>query len=275
MRRLREHLTYANVISTLSLFLVLGGGTAYAVTQLDDDSVESNHIVNGQVKSADVQNESSRYSADRGLQAVDLAPTSVGTSEVANDSLTGGDINEGTLSQVRDARTLDGKTVDQLAPGRIHAIGTNQDQRYTFIGPVPGLLYTTRCDSNELEVEFQTQDLTYFEESDKFGTANATWSARGIESPSANQGPVINVSNGSGLGGFPFTGGVVTVRMTNDTPAADQNFSGTAAQGELRLIIDVGARTYSIDLHMYHRVPDDARPNLYCEVLGTATFAEE
>ena len=38
----------------LALFLVLGGGTAYAVTQIDRDSVKSKHIVNGQVKSPDL-----------------------------------------------------------------------------------------------------------------------------------------------------------------------------------------------------------------------------
>ena len=37
-----------------ALLLVLSGGTAYAVTQLDANSVESKHIVNGQVKAADL-----------------------------------------------------------------------------------------------------------------------------------------------------------------------------------------------------------------------------
>jgi hypothetical protein len=31
MRRVRSHLTYANVISTICLFLLLGGGTAVAL----------------------------------------------------------------------------------------------------------------------------------------------------------------------------------------------------------------------------------------------------
>ena len=32
MRRIRSHLSYANVISTLCLFLLLSGGTAVALT---------------------------------------------------------------------------------------------------------------------------------------------------------------------------------------------------------------------------------------------------
>src|SRR5204863_1714851 len=50
--RLRSHLTYANVISSLCLFLVLGGGTAVALN--GSNTVFSDDIVNGQVKQADL-----------------------------------------------------------------------------------------------------------------------------------------------------------------------------------------------------------------------------
>lgn len=54
LARLRAELTYANVVSTLALCLVIGGASAYAVTHLDNNSVRSKHIVNGQVKGADL-----------------------------------------------------------------------------------------------------------------------------------------------------------------------------------------------------------------------------
>ena len=50
---IRSRLTYANVMATVAVFIALGGG-AYAVTKLDRNSVKSKHIVNGQVKPADV-----------------------------------------------------------------------------------------------------------------------------------------------------------------------------------------------------------------------------
>jgi hypothetical protein len=50
----RPKLTYANVVSSLCLFLVIGGGTAYAVTQIDRNSIKSRHIVNGQVRAKDL-----------------------------------------------------------------------------------------------------------------------------------------------------------------------------------------------------------------------------
>jgi hypothetical protein len=52
MRRIRERLTYANVMATIAVFLVLGGG-AYAASHLPRNSVRSKNIVNGAVKLAD------------------------------------------------------------------------------------------------------------------------------------------------------------------------------------------------------------------------------
>jgi len=53
MSRIRRHLTYSNVMATLAVFLVLGGG-AYAAFHLPNNSVRSKSIVNGQVKRADL-----------------------------------------------------------------------------------------------------------------------------------------------------------------------------------------------------------------------------
>jgi hypothetical protein len=76
---LRERLTYANVMSTLAVFLVLGTGTAYATHLV----VNSSDVVDESLVSADLKNGSAVKSAD-----------------VVNDTLTGTDIKEGTLSQV-------------------------------------------------------------------------------------------------------------------------------------------------------------------------------
>ena len=53
MRRIRSHLTYANVMATIAVFLVLGGG-AYAALHLPKNSVKSRNIKNGQVKAKDL-----------------------------------------------------------------------------------------------------------------------------------------------------------------------------------------------------------------------------
>jgi hypothetical protein len=48
-KRFRARLTYSNVVSTLCLFLLVGGGTAYAATQLPRNSVGSAQLRKGAV----------------------------------------------------------------------------------------------------------------------------------------------------------------------------------------------------------------------------------
>jgi hypothetical protein len=52
MKHLLRKLTYANVISTLCLVLVVGGGSAYAASQLAKNSVGSPQLKNGAVTPA-------------------------------------------------------------------------------------------------------------------------------------------------------------------------------------------------------------------------------
>ena len=51
LSRVRSKFTYSNVMSTVAVFLALGGGIAWA---LANDSVRSKHIKDGQVKSPDL-----------------------------------------------------------------------------------------------------------------------------------------------------------------------------------------------------------------------------
>jgi hypothetical protein len=55
---IRAHLTYANVISTICLFLLLGGGAWAAATigshDIKKNAVRSRHIKNGAVKAPDL-----------------------------------------------------------------------------------------------------------------------------------------------------------------------------------------------------------------------------
>lgn len=104
---MRRHLSYANVVSTLCLFALIGGG-AYAAG-LGKNSVRSKQIKDGQVKARDI--------ADGAITAGKLAPGSITGAEiddgsltgadVANDSLFGSEINEPTLQGV-NAATVDG-----------------------------------------------------------------------------------------------------------------------------------------------------------------------
>jgi hypothetical protein len=77
---MRKHLTYANVMATLAVVLVVAGGTAYAAntvfsTDIVNGEVKSVDIGTNQVRSVDIQNEGPNGG---GLTSADLAEDSVG-----------------------------------------------------------------------------------------------------------------------------------------------------------------------------------------------------
>jgi len=53
LKGIRSRLTFANVISLVALFVALGG-SAYAVTQIDRNSVKSKHIAPNEAKGVDI-----------------------------------------------------------------------------------------------------------------------------------------------------------------------------------------------------------------------------
>jgi hypothetical protein len=85
--KLREKLTYSNVVSTLCLFLILAGGTAFAASQLGKNTVGGKQLKKNAVTTAKIKN-----------QAVTGA-------KVKNGTLTGTQINASTLGTVPTAQT--------------------------------------------------------------------------------------------------------------------------------------------------------------------------
>lgn len=65
--RVRRHLTYANVVSSLCLLIVLGGGTAYAAITITGKNVD-----NGSLTGADIKNNSVTGSDVKSLTARDF-----------------------------------------------------------------------------------------------------------------------------------------------------------------------------------------------------------
>jgi len=55
MRRLQQRLTYANIVSTIALFLVLSGGAAVAASALRKNSVKSTHLAKGAVTATKIR----------------------------------------------------------------------------------------------------------------------------------------------------------------------------------------------------------------------------
>ncbi|MFN8160756.1 MAG: hypothetical protein U0R52_06900 [Solirubrobacterales bacterium] len=107
--KLSGKVTYANVISTLCLFLILGGG-AYAALRLPKNSVRSRNIVNRQVRVADLANGAvsnpklgnGAVSADKvqdgSLTGIDVQDGSLGAGDLGPNSVGGTSVADGSLS---------------------------------------------------------------------------------------------------------------------------------------------------------------------------------
>ena len=82
MKQLRTRLTYANVMSTIAVFLVLGGATAFAAGQLAKNSVGSKQLKKNAVTAAKIKK------------------NAVTTAKLKANSVTGAKVNESTLETV-------------------------------------------------------------------------------------------------------------------------------------------------------------------------------
>lgn len=87
MHRIREGLSYANVMSTIAVVLALGGATAVAATNLAKNSVGTKQ----------------------------LKPNAVNGAKVRDGSLTGTDVDAASLGQVPSARAANSATSAQRA----------------------------------------------------------------------------------------------------------------------------------------------------------------
>jgi hypothetical protein len=86
---MRKHLTYANVMSTIAVFLVLGGATAFAASKINGGSIKAKSIAGGKLK---------------------------------NDTLTGAQIKESTLGQVPSAASAGTATKADSATNAVNAL---------------------------------------------------------------------------------------------------------------------------------------------------------
>lgn len=85
MKSIRKRITYANVMSSIAVFLVLGGASALAASHLGKNSVGSKQLKKNAVTTAKIKNDA------------------VTTSKIKNGAVSGAKINLGSLGTVPSA----------------------------------------------------------------------------------------------------------------------------------------------------------------------------
>lgn len=94
VKQIRQRLTYANVVSSLALFLVLSGGAAYAAKKIGSHELRGGAVTTAKIK---------RNAITRSK----IKAAAISTAKVAPDAVTNGKLADGSVS------------LEKLAPGFI------------------------------------------------------------------------------------------------------------------------------------------------------------
>lgn len=185
MKQIRKRLTYANVMSTIAVFLVIGGATAFAA--LGKNSVGSKQLKKNAVVTAKVKNEAivSGKIANNAVSTTKIADGAVNGAKVLDGSLTGSDINVSTLGTVPSATKATTAT---------KATEATQATKLSHVTVVKvDFTVATGAGSNTTETA-----------SCPAGTQAIGGGAR--NDPSSNNGAIITSRPVSGFSGAPATG---------------------------------------------------------------------
>jgi hypothetical protein len=92
VKQIRKRLTYANVMSSIAVFLVLGGATAFAAKKIGSNEIKGNSITTGKIKK-------------NAVTASKIKSNSITTAKIKDGAVTGAKVNLATLGTVPSATT--------------------------------------------------------------------------------------------------------------------------------------------------------------------------
>lgn len=137
MKQIRKRLTYANVMSTIAVFLVLGGATALAAGQLGKNTVGTKQLKQNAVTAAKVKKEAITGAkiANGAVTATKLAAGAVGTAQLGKAAVTGEKLAANAVGPTNIADNA--VTTTKLAAGSVTASKLGPITVETEVVPVP------------------------------------------------------------------------------------------------------------------------------------------
>jgi trimeric autotransporter adhesin len=203
MKSLRKRLTYANVMSSLAIFLVLGGATAFAATKIGSNEIKANAILTGKIKKEAVTEGKIKAGA-------------IGNTRLANGAVTETKLATGavTASKINTS----GLTVPL-------AQKANEASNAISLGGIPASGYT-RSDCNSL-----TGQIKGFARINDAAVSTTTLSTAGVEAPyNCSGGQVLARRGTTGHYEVKFVGSPVTIALATSMSASaseafDVNFA--------------------------------------------------
>ena len=162
MKQIRKRLTYANVMSSIAVFLVLGGATAFAAKKIGSNEIKGNSITTGKIKK-------------EAVSAAKVKKNAITTVKIKNDAVTGDKVKESTLGQVPSAANAQNSTnaanFEKYVPFGIITANNGETKTLVTYGPFS---LVGQCQTDGVNVEANvifatTEDHTSFGGDDENG----------------------------------------------------------------------------------------------------------
>jgi hypothetical protein len=116
LKQIRKRLTYANVMSSVAVFLMLGGATAFAATKIGANQLKANSVKTGKIVKEAVTAGKLKKGA---VTESRIGAGAVTNAKIATDAVTGDKVKESTLGEVplaSNALQLNGKAATSYLP---------------------------------------------------------------------------------------------------------------------------------------------------------------
>jgi hypothetical protein len=111
MKQIRKRMTYANVMSTLAVFLVLGGATAFAAVKIGTKELKAGAVTAAKIKAGAVTAGKIKGGA---VTTGKIKAGAVATGKIADDAVTGAKVDESTLGLVPSAESANPEVFAQI-----------------------------------------------------------------------------------------------------------------------------------------------------------------
>jgi hypothetical protein len=234
LKQLSKHLTFANAISCVALFVALSGAAYAAKTTLGKKAVKTKNLANGSVNTLKLRRGSvtTLKLRDGAVTGEKIAPGAVGATQIASGAvrsaaLGGGVVTEGKLKNgaVTEAKLFNSAvTNSKVGP---NAIGTGKIQDGAITSPklAPGLLAQL------------VKNVSYVS---KASASNSTEEAKSVTVDCPNGKQVVG-------GGARILGAATKVAITESAPVL--NAEKRATWSVAARAIDTEVSAWAIEAH--------------------------
>jgi hypothetical protein len=139
VKRIRKRITYANVMSSIAVFLVLGGASAYAAKKIGSNEIKGNSITTGKIKKEAIATAKIKKEA---VKTSKIANNAVASAKIADNAVTTAKINDGAVTT---AKLGEGAvTGPKLTPGeRSEVISSTTSSGFDFVDTYNPATWTT------------------------------------------------------------------------------------------------------------------------------------